>query len=154
MVFYSILFQGPKDDFHENSVTEPDFFPDLHIDQIVDAIISGYEEYNLKPYFYAPLPGIREISYRHEIVRDLENEQIHTTVTRFAKGMQMMRNHLVQSEKLYYYWQKMSWFLDAARIYCDTVQGLAHELDACMLTSQGFSDLKEYLKHYVASELF
>ncbi|MCA1917290.1 hypothetical protein, partial [Methanospirillum hungatei] len=154
MVFYSILFQGPEDDIRENSVTEPDFFSDLHIDQIVHAIISGYEEYNLKPYFYAPLPGIREISYQHEIVRDLENEQIHTAVSRFAQGMQMMRSHLVQSEKLHYPWQKKSWFFDAARIYCDTVRGLVHELNACTLNSQGFFDLQEYLRHYIASEPF
>ena len=78
----------------------PVFFVDLNLDQIIDAITAGKQEYNLKPFFYTSLTDIDAIKYRHEIIRDLENEILFEHIKVFAQKMRAMREHLVQANKL------------------------------------------------------
>ena len=74
MPFDSILFDrsGMSVDDRE----EPEIFGDLNLDQIVDSITAGRDEYNLKPFFYAPLSDVETVRYRYEILRDLEDEAV------------------------------------------------------------------------------
>ncbi len=51
MTFQSILFGKNIDKLRTNSPEAPPFFADLNLDQIVDAITEGKQEYNLKPFF-------------------------------------------------------------------------------------------------------
>ena len=50
MTFQSILFGKNIDKLRTNSPEAPPFFADLNLDQIVDAITEGKQEYNLKPF--------------------------------------------------------------------------------------------------------
>jgi hypothetical protein len=133
--FSSILHQGAPGEMPE----PPGFFADLNLDQIVDAITAGKDEYSLKPFFYAPLKTVDAISYRHEIFRDLETGELLEKLEFFAKKMRTMREHLAQANKLGYRYQKESWFLDAAEIYCVAVSALAQHLSIAELNSRGFS---------------
>lgn len=63
MKFYSILFEKIEDRIKEEILEEPAFFVDLNLDQIIDTIVIGKKEYNLKPFFYAPLNNIDAIIY-------------------------------------------------------------------------------------------
>jgi DNA mismatch repair protein MutS len=117
--FRSILFLEPLTISGIDGQQAPDFFVDLNLDQIVDSITAGRDEYNLKPFFYAPLKTRDAICYRYEILQDLENEALLGNVRSFAESMRAMRDHLTQSEKLYYKRQKQAWFLDAAELYCN-----------------------------------
>lgn len=74
MIFRSILFAETADGIRKETPQPPPFFADLNLDQIIDAITAGKQEYELKPFFYHSLKDINEISYRHEIFADLENE--------------------------------------------------------------------------------
>ena len=121
MPFSSILFKENGRGLHKETVETPAFFVDLNLDQIIDTIISGKAEYNLKPFFQTSLHDIDAIMYRHEVMRDLENEALFCHVRSFAKKMREMREHLVQVDKLSYKYQKQAWFLDAVGIYCDAV---------------------------------
>jgi len=125
MTFHSVLFERPEDGITTETVEAPVFFVDLNLDQIVDAITAGRDEYNLKPFFYISLNGIDAIRYRHEVMRDLENNVLFEYIKSFAQRMRAMREHLTQADKLRYKYQKESWFLDAVEIYCDAVERLA-----------------------------
>jgi len=70
--FYSILFATPADRVGGDAIEAPEFFADLNCDQIVDAIVAGRDEYNLKPFFHACLPRVDAVQYRHEVLQDLE----------------------------------------------------------------------------------
>ncbi len=67
MPFQSILFDNPESGREINKQEAPDFFADLNLDQIVESITSGRDEYNLKPFFYIPLKRVEAINYRQEI---------------------------------------------------------------------------------------
>jgi hypothetical protein len=73
MTFHSILFHRTEDRIKHETPEAPVFFADLHLDQIIDVITAGREEYHLKPFFYTSLHDLDAITYRHEIFRDLEN---------------------------------------------------------------------------------
>src|SRR5438552_6807867 len=113
MTFHSILFERTEDSIKKETLEAPVFFVDLNLDQIIDAITAGRQEYNLKPLFYTSLKDIDAITYRHEIMRDLENQMLFEHIGSFAQKMHTMREHLTQAGKLYYKYQKERWFVDA-----------------------------------------
>jgi DNA mismatch repair protein MutS len=115
---------------------------------------AGRKQYDLKPFFYAPLHDVAAVRYRHEVLRDLEKPPVAESVTRFAATMRRMREHLAQAEKLHYPLQKQAWFLDAAEIYCEAVCSLTEELGGHDVTSSGFQGLRDYLAGYAASGRF
>jgi len=149
--FFSILFDESGIGTGIDGRESPEFFTDLNLDQIVASITAGREEYNLKPFFHTPLSRVETIYYRHEILRDLENQALFGHIKSFAQKMRAMRGHLAQADKLRYKCQKQRWFLEAADIYCDAVSGLTHDLTLADLRSRGFLAFREYLTTYTRS---
>jgi hypothetical protein len=154
MTFHSILFRSAADRAPDVSPGAPDFFADLNLDQIVGAITAGKDEYDLRPFFRAPLHDLDAITYRHEVMQVLEDSRLFGIIKTFAKSMQAMRRHLAQSGKLRYREQKERWFLDAVEIYCDAVTRLSGDLSVDTFTSRGLSAFRDYVAGYVASEHF
>ncbi|TEB06689.1 DNA mismatch repair protein MutS [Pelotomaculum schinkii] len=154
MAFHSILFERTEDSIKKETLEAPDFFVDLNLDQIVDAITSGWQEYNLKPFFYTSFKDIDSIKYRQEIMMDLENKTFFEHIKAFAQKMRVMREHLAQAGKLYYKYQKERWFLDAVEIYCEAVNCLLNDLTLADLKSRGFLAFREYITNYAKSFLF
>jgi DNA mismatch repair protein MutS len=154
MDFYSILFEKAQGDIKKETAEAPVFFADLNLDQIIDAITTGKEEYHLKPFFYTSLKDAGAIQYRQEIMRDLENEVLFEHITSFAEKMRNMRRYLSLADTLYYKYHQEGWFLEALRIYCKAVTGLLHDLDIADLKSRGLLAFREYLTNYAASRRF
>jgi DNA mismatch repair protein MutS len=154
--FYNLLFDNPEIDVIRDSKdpVPPVCFSDLKLDEIIDRITSGREEYDLKPFFYFPLQDVEAINYRQQIMQDLENPSLLLTVTTFALRLREMREHRIQADKLRYKYQKERWFLDAVVIYCEAVIFLVHDLSAADLKSVGLIKFREYLTRYTASEVF
>jgi DNA mismatch repair protein MutS len=153
--FRSILFDDESAMASDLGAPDPpEFFTDLNLDQIVDSITAGRDEYNLKPFFYSALRRVESINYRYEILLDLEDKAVFGCVQSFAQEMRTMRGHLAQAEKLYYARQKQSWFLDAVEIYCGAVRRLAADLASASLRSRGLRAFREYLAGYVESDYF
>ncbi len=154
MTFHSILFERTQDSIKKETLEAPDFFVDLNLDQVIDAITAGRQEYNLKPFFYTSLNDIDAITYRHEILRDLENTILFEHIKSFAQKMRVMREYLAQADKLYYKYQKERWFVDAVEIYCDAVTCLVHDLSLVDVQSRGFLAFREYVTDYANSGRF
>lgn len=152
MPFHSILFENQ--DYTESTNEVPSFFADLNLDQVFQSISAGLEEYNLRPFFSTPLRDVEEITYRHEVLRDLNEKTLRADIESFAEDMRTMRLHLAQAEKLRPEYQKTSWFRDAVEIYCDAVSNLTSQLSHSEIKSQGLVSLSEYLTNYVNSEVF
>jgi len=154
MAFHSILFERTEDSMKTETVEAPGFFLDLNLDQVIDAIVAGKQEYNLKPFFYTSLGDIDAIKYRQEIMRDLENEVLFEDIKSFSEKMRSMRANLAIADKLYYEYQKERMFLDAISIYCDAVNCLVHDLSLVDLKSRGFLAFRAYLANYAESSPF
>ena len=153
--FNSILFH-PSESAVKNSfpVATPVFFADLNLDQIASAFTVGKEEYNLKPFFYEPLSTADGIRYRHEILQDLENDELRNRLETFARNMRTMREQFAQIEKLYHKYQKERFFLDVVELYCNTVNNLMLDLSNQPLKSEGLKSFLAYLIRLIQSEAF
>ena len=142
--FRSILFDEAEISTVVDGREAPECFTDLNLDQIVASITAGREEYNLKPFFYTPLRRTETINYRHDTLRDLENQALLGHIRSFAQQMRAMREHLAQADKLCYKYQKERWFLEAVDIYCNAIGCLTHNLALSELRSRGLLALREY----------
>jgi len=152
MTFHSILFD--KDRVYDEMTEQPPFFPDLNLDQIVDAITAPKREYDLKPFFLTPLRNADTISYRQEVMRDLENDSLMARLKAFAERMSIVRRYLTMMEKLEFDYHKKGWFLEAARVYCHAVTALAYDLERIDLKSRGLLLFREYMEQYATSSAF
>jgi hypothetical protein len=151
VTFHSILFERTEDSTKKETPEEPVFFVDLNLDQIIDAITAGRQEYNLKPFFNTPLNDTDAIKYRQEIAQDLENEILLGNIKSFALKMGTMRRYLALVDELYYKYHKEGWFLEAVEIYCEAVTCLVHDLNLADLESRGLLAFREYMTNYANS---
>lgn len=154
MNFDSILFRGPGVHASRVAGEAPVFFPDLNLDQVVQAITAAWQDYDLMPFFYAPVDDVEAIAYRQEIFHDLEETTLMSSVSSFSERMRAMRRHLVPAKERYYKHDRERWFLGAVDIYCEAVERLAADLSRLDIKSQGMRALREYLAQYVGSAPF
>lgn len=153
MTFISILYpkssEGPQ-----TTQQMPSFFPDLNLDQVVDAINKGKQEYNLACFYYENLQEKAAITYRQDVFRDLENEEVFNHIDEFATKMILVRRYLGVAEKSYYAFHKMGWHLEAAITYCDAVDRLNEGLSQSELKSSGLMAFLKWLGQYQQSTAF
>jgi DNA mismatch repair protein MutS len=154
MAFISVLFDQEQDAIAAEPDREPAFFGDLHLDQLVAAITDGREGYELVPLFYCPLHSVESVRYRHQVLGDLERDEVVTTVRTFVAGMTRMREQLKRAETLHHARQRQRWFLSAGSVYCGVVADFADALTALDLESSGFRALRDYVASYAGSDAF
>lgn len=154
MAFRSILFDKPGQGDESTGHAPPDFFGDLNLDQFVNAITSDFKAYDLPPFYFTPLTDAETISYRQQVVRDLENPALLQTIKMFSEQMKEMREYLAQAQKASYKYAMRRRFLGAVEIYCHAVERLKSELHRCNVKSQGLLALREYLSSYASSSAF
>ncbi len=84
--FQSILFEGPQGGADVDGLEEPDVFADLNLDQVLESMTAGREQYELRPFFYAPLHEVAAVRYRHEVLRDLEKPDVLASIDGLARS--------------------------------------------------------------------
>jgi hypothetical protein len=130
----SVLFREPAGAL----LTEaPSYFAGLNLDQVVAAVTSGRQEYELEPYFWRRLQRADDLGYRHEVFRDLDRDEVLAGVRSFAERMRGMRRQLDELEKLHHRYEWEAWFRDAVAAYCGAVAELADDLNGAELASRG-----------------
>ena len=82
----SILFPAADAATVELATTQPDCFPDLALDQVVDRVL-GTDEYELGPVFWTPLSTLEQVEFRHAVLADLAHERVQQSGRAFAEGM-------------------------------------------------------------------
>lgn len=153
-IVHSVLFPSSDDRPAEADRREPAYFIDLNLDQVVAALTEGREEYDLAPFFHARLGDVDAIAYRHEVFRDLGDDELSAGIEDFAAGMREMRRRLAQSGKLRHRHQKQSWFLDAVDTYRATVVDLGATLKRATLDSRALTGLRDRVLAYAGSDEF
>ncbi len=150
MAFESILF---KNDNYKLVTEQPEFFVDIHLDKIVDNIVTINDDTVLKHIFYTHLNGLDDIKYRQEVFTDLENNDIFSIIKNYYDRIKKMNGYLSGIENLYEY-QRERWLLDSIEIYCEAINTLYGDLLNSDIKSRGLNSLKEYLNGYIKSGYF
>jgi DNA mismatch repair protein MutS len=150
--FASVLFRDGTPDLR--AVEEPSSFRDLNLDQVVEAVVAGREEYELVPFFRTPLGSVDEIEYRHEVFGDLEVGGLHEALRGFGERMHRVRSFLALARRQRYKPEKERWLLDAAVLYVEAVSELSRALDVEEPSSSGLRGFAAYLAGYAAGASF
>lgn len=154
MGFYSILFDELEIGRNVDAQEAPEFFKDLNLDQVVQAITEGWKDYDLAPFFYLPLNGLEAISYRQEVMRDFEDVRLMDSVKSFSAQMRAMRERLKQAKDLYFKYAIERAFLGAVEIYCQAVERFLAQLNELTLRSRGLQAFRKYLTDYARCASF
>lgn len=152
MGFESILYL--KEKIINDNEEMPKYFSDLNLDQIINNVTLGKQEYNLKPFFFKPLNDLDEILYRQEIMKDLSNANLFSIVKEFSENMSSVRSELQKMDKLNYELQKDSYFLEIVEFYCNSVENFMWSLMDIDIKSNGFKNFLKYCCEYIKSEEF
>ena len=152
--FHSILFPASGQQPAAAAAEDPECFHDLFLDQIVAAIITGWEEYDLGGFYRQPLSDPDSIVYRQEVMDDLDDEPAMALIREFSGRMRTMRHRLEAAEKSYYPHEKHYWFLDACDNYCHGVEALDRGLHELPVTSRGLLAFRDDLAACTATGSF
>lgn len=154
MAAFSILYEDRDAALLPDQIPEPACFGDLNLDLIVATITAGRDEYNLQPFYHAPPVRRQTVHYRHEVMKDLEQETVLAFVKAFSAKMRSMREQIAKLNKLYYRRQKEAVFLNAIAFYCDAVSTLETDLSSANLRSRGLLAFRDHVGNYVRSTAF
>jgi DNA mismatch repair protein MutS len=150
----SVLFDDPEQRAAADSAGVPEYFADLNLDQVIEAVTAGREQYDLAPLFCARLDDVASIAYRQEVFRDLDGKRLIDDVRDFARRMQAMRERIARAADLRHPYQKKRWFLDAVDSYCEGVRVLSDNLARAELGSRGLHRVRDYLGQYASAASF
>ncbi len=155
MTFHSILFKRPCPKIALEKSAALSFFHDLNLDQVIARVTAGWEQYELAQFYYMPLNDLDAVSYRQEIMRDLESKRLMQAVKAFSEKMLAMRQYLEQAKQFHYYkYTAQRCFLGAVEIYCEAVERLQQDFHTLDLRSRGLCAFREYMANYLASFAF
>ncbi len=149
----SILYAAGADN-PVKPLSDHRFAVDLNLDQIFAAVNAGREQLDLASVFYAPLGQLDDVTYRHEVLADLERPPVRAEVKEFGRGMRQSREILAQARSLRSHRQQERLFVDAVSAYCSAVMSLATGLSRLGPRSPGVRAYTEYISAYCSSPGF
>lgn len=149
--FQSILFEQVDGPAPDELIEAPDFFADLHLDDVVRAVTAAPE---LARIFYQPLRDPGGITYRHDVFRDLENATILEAVRSFCGKMETVLRRLDHASKARYPSDHDRWVLSSAEAYSAAVGELNESLREARPLSAALGGFRDFLAGYVKKGAF
>ena len=132
----------------------PGYFPDLQLDQLVDAVVADRDEHNLKPAFSARLEDPAAIERRQAVFADLQDERLRAAVRMFCDGLARYERQLEAAARIRHPRQAQRWRLNAAASYVDVIDAVTTALDGAPVSSAGLRDWLQWLGRYRADPGF
>ncbi|WP_414040491.1 MutS-related protein [Acidithiobacillus sp. M4-SHS-6] len=132
----SLLFHDERPDLSGDS-SEPAYFHDLGLDQVINKLLEGREEYKLNEYFYCLPQDMETIQFRQAVMGDMGNETLYNNLSLFSNELSGIRKSLARTEKLYYPLQQQRCYLEIALRYQQTLKKLVVQLSGVTLGSRG-----------------
>ena len=158
-MFYSILF--PTQEQHEEArqTDVPTCFKDLNLDLIFAPILKLKKEFELEEFFYTSIYAQDVITYRQDVMRELEEKNLRALFSEFSKSiydigkyMNTIRSSLTVKDSWHNNYVTRGQMLDYADRYCRTISTLLDGLSNHKLRSGGLCGVREYLATYCTSE--
>lgn len=132
----------------------PDFFKDLQLDYLVEQMLEQTKGYQTYQYFYT-FPGSAElITYRQQICRDMESEELCSVLRRFCKRLKESEKINTLSLESKGEIASATYHLQAATLYFSALQSLNEELQLCKETfsSEGMQEFMAYIRQEIANQ--
>jgi hypothetical protein len=154
MGFESILFEH-KDSIRDAFLSEPAYFKDLYLDQIIGVVIHDKKQFELEKYFYTPLHSQDAIEYRQRVMLDLEDETLRTEIDSFADFVFSTSTQIeaMKRDDLNNYFEKGRLHYLLAK-YCQDVKKLVDVFTKNRPMSIGLRNFADYLAGYAKSSGF
>jgi hypothetical protein len=124
------------------------------LDQVIAAVTRWRDEYDLAPLFRQPVRDPAVIGYRHDVMRDLDDQALVDAILGFARGMRIVRQHRALADSISHRHEQAIWLLESARTYTTTVRRLTADLRDAAPASQGLRAVLDHLDDHVASAAF
>jgi DNA mismatch repair ATPase MutS len=155
VIYQSLLFDDPSQLQTETTKETHECLIDLNLDQVFAAITGHEDPLKLLAIYHSPLKIKDRIVQRQKVFRDLGNDQLLEQVRKFAKDLHRMHVYLgiAASPSSYQHYQQ-GWFLEAAILYCNAVEQLAHDLSSAKIESPGLLQFRSYLIQYTQTQHF
>ena len=133
-------------------LTEPAFFLDLNIDQILEKVTLGNRR--VRAYYeYFPLDA--ECSeYRRHIYRDIRTKGLFEALTKYTDNYTEFRELERKKKETRGDIQKTVWNIYAIKLYTENLLALYSDLKAAAPESEGMTALLNYLDKTVSSDDF
>lgn len=151
--------QQPKRGEADTVSSEPSYFHDLNLDQVVDGITAGRSRHHLTPEFWTPIRDLDILAYRHEVFDDLFRSDIGSVVRSFTQRrlvyqFQTRTNEIRDDDHGLQHHYRTRFFLNAVEEYCQATLDLCHGLEVAGAGSRALRGLTRYLQGYVRSSTF
>ena len=153
-MFQSILVDAAETPPPDSSVAAPDYFTDLHLDDVEGALVAGRDADGLAAVFRSPLRDVATIGYRHEVFRDLEDDRLREAIHSFGSRMDVAQRRAAHSSRAHYPLDQQRWLLAAADTYCAALTELNDRLLQLSPRSTGLSAFRGHLATYLGSDPF
>ena len=137
-----------------SSESKPQYFKDLGLNQIVEDICRGRQEYSLQSYYFQRLKNLNDIQYRQEIFKDLDDLSLLKAVNNFSNSMKQIYEKESRIKKLYNEWQKKWYRLDTMELYMNSLSDFLNILITCGIKSQGLICVKKHITVIVEGDHF
>ena len=141
--------------YHTQKFIEP-----LNLDRIFAPILKSKKEFELEGFFYTPLYDAETITYRQEVMQELENDELRILFDNFSKiiynldrYMVSIRASLISDSSYDNNYLTRGRMLDYADRYCREISSLVEYLKGVTLRSEGLCAFAEYLicNHFCTS---